>query len=307
MSFDEVSLQEIDEEVDEKTYKLSPEEMLAEVEAGQRVSISRHQPKWADTGWLETIPVPDGMPISLETIDSRWGGGYYEIRILRNGKYKKSIMVEIAGRPRNKDGKLAKNPDLEEQQDKGFGRIEEILALAKALAPTPAPQPASDIGVIWKILESANEKNTALLQRIIDQKASNSPGSPFDLGQLAESVKQIKELSGLFGGAEDSQIEEDGDQSWDMVSHIIGLLDKNSKNKKSDTFEDEETEDDEEMSVESMATAFQGLESEERSAVVGAVLQSMTPQERALAIRLYKGDDDSETESKPDEQPIDIS
>lgn len=215
-----------------KVYQLTPEEMLSEVESGQKVSIARRKPKWADTGWLDTIPVPDGVGISLEDIKETFGGGYFEIRVLRNGKYAKSFMVEIGGPPRNMNGAIAVNPDLV-QPNQGMG-VEQMVALVKMMQPPQTVAP--DTALIVKMMENSSNQNNILLTAMMAQNQNqnqNQNKDGLDVSGILGSIEQLKELSSMFGGnTEPVETEDPGIfGNPDLISQVMGMFDKNSPKK----------------------------------------------------------------------------
>lgn len=308
MDQNEVILDGIEGKKDRDNFKLSPEEMLEEVVTGQKISITRTEPNWSDTGWLETIMVSDQEPVSLRLVEKKWGGGSYLFRFLGDkGTYKKSFNVEIAGTPRNKNGALAKNPDIP-QEKSSSQRVEEMMmgmmSMFRQMQPAPAPVQAPtqpDVDTMWKLLSTASERHIATLQNIVDKSLVGKIGGTekppqFDIGHLVESVQQIKELTSLFQPT--AREEDDGMLGADTLGffqQIMNLVDKKDQKQ-------EKQPEQAPVSLESMAGAFRKLDSEERAALVGAALSEMDEEEKEIAFQFAnENDTPSEHTNEPEE------
>lgn len=208
MNNDELQNVARNETENEAIEELTPEELLSEVETSTKISINRYRPPWADCGWLETVPQSSTEPVSLESIEQRWGGGNFEVRILNKGKYKKSICFQIAGTPRNKNGILAKNPDLAPPPQ--AAPMAELLPMFQAMMQMQSQQqqkPAQDMDLVLKLLDSANQQSFAFMQQLLSKKSD----SDFDLAALSNSVSQLREISSLFGGDTGTEKQESDD------------------------------------------------------------------------------------------------
>jgi hypothetical protein len=216
-----VAIPDLGEE--DPNYDLTPEEMLSEVMSGTKVSIKRIRPPWADCGWLETFEQSDNQPISLEEIEHKYGGGHFTVRILKKGKYQRSFAFQIAGEPRNKNGRLAKNPDIETDVGRAANPADNMIAMAQVMAQVmSSAQPKRDdnqLTTLLHVLQNANNQTLSLMQQMITSKNDQAN---FDLPALAESVGKVKEISEMLGGNDTDDKNDDFDQLGNLA--VLGDL-----------------------------------------------------------------------------------
>lgn len=196
----------------EEREALEVEELLSEcIGKGWRLAIHRTDPPWC-AGYLDTWPL-DG-PLSLSDLREAYGGRRFRLKVLGvRSAYVRDFVVSIDDIPRRR-GIPVKPLGLEFERE------------LPAAPPAPAT-PAAPVFDIAGFLERANDRQLALMDRILEARAApataaSATANPVEQIQaLAEAVTKIREVSGMFGVEQDS--------TNNMLEMFMKLLDAKEK------------------------------------------------------------------------------
>jgi hypothetical protein len=204
----------------DKRIKKGIDEILGDLDAGMKVSINREQPKWA-RGWVETIDVGDagGVNFDLEYLADTWGGEYYALRFLRNGKFCFSKHVRIAGPPKNQSI-IIEHPDKVALREKiELANQKAAIDRQTAAQQQPAQNPLMET-ILTTLLSNSSTKDLENFKMMQEAMRASTPQT--QSSQLKDMMQMFEFFKKFRGEPEPAPVAENNDM--DLMKMFMAVM-----------------------------------------------------------------------------------
>jgi hypothetical protein len=170
--------------------------LLASIRPGYTVAVSRSAPSWC-AGYLERIELGEDQGIDFDYLAETWGGQVLRLRICDStGTYRGGCDIKLGSYPPRFRGRLMKRFEPDESE----------LPPGARLASSPAQiAPVSNglagIEGLLGFLGKMRSDDLKSIKTVLDSVTTDQPVVQNGIGNIVEMARQMKELQGIFGGA----------------------------------------------------------------------------------------------------------